>query len=38
MCEGVLPEWGESTREGWSGMLKRAARVLAKDSGRVGVA
>jgi uncharacterized protein YndB with AHSA1/START domain len=38
MCEGVLPEWGESTREGWSGMLKRAARVLAKDRGRVGVA
>jgi uncharacterized protein YndB with AHSA1/START domain len=32
-CEGVLPAWGEATRDGWSAILRKAAAVLTEQSG-----
>ncbi len=32
-CEGVLPAWGEATRDGWSAMLRKAATVLTEQAG-----
>jgi uncharacterized protein YndB with AHSA1/START domain len=32
-CEGVLPAWGEATRDGWSSILRKAAAVLTEEAG-----